>query len=71
MTHHEGSHKVNRKKTGAQREEEDLVRVPISLAVVKLLQKLPKQILDSHLPGYVFCCKKCSCLIFQCFSECS
>lgn len=51
MTHHEGSHKVNRKKTGAEREEEDLVKVPISLAVVKLLQKLPKEILDAHLPG--------------------
>lgn len=51
MTQYEGSHKINRKKTGAQREEEDLVRVPISLALVKLLQKLPKKILDSNLPG--------------------
>lgn len=50
MTHYEEAHKVNRKKTGVQREEEDLVRVPISLAVVKLLQRLPKHILDRNLP---------------------
>lgn len=52
LTHYEESHKVNRKKTNTQREEEDLVKVPISLAVVKLLQKLPKHILDSNLPRY-------------------
>lgn len=51
MTHHESSHKVNRKKTGFEREEEDLTKVPISLAVVKLLQRLPKQIMESNLPG--------------------
>ncbi|KAH1010705.1 small subunit processome component 20 homolog [Dendroctonus ponderosae] len=51
MTHYDSSHKVNRKRTGAEREEEDLSRVPISLAVVKLLQRLPKKILDFHLPG--------------------
>lgn len=51
MTHHEGSHKINRKKVSAEKEEEDLAKVPISLALVKLLQKLPKEILDSNLPG--------------------
>ncbi|KAG5868691.1 hypothetical protein JTB14_031637 [Gonioctena quinquepunctata] len=51
MTQHDSSHKVNRKKTGSEREDEDLLRVPISLAVVKLLQRLPKQILDDNLPG--------------------
>ncbi|XP_023019456.2 LOW QUALITY PROTEIN: small subunit processome component 20 homolog [Leptinotarsa decemlineata] len=51
MTQHESSHKVNRKKTGSDREEEDLLRVPISLALVKLLQRLPKQILEDNLPG--------------------
>lgn len=50
MTDYERSHKVNRKKTGAEREEEDLIKVPLSLAVVKLLQKLPKILLDSNLP---------------------
>lgn len=53
MTHHENSHKSNRKRTGEQRETEDLLRVPISLAFVKLLQKLPADILQSNLPGYV------------------
>lgn len=51
LTHHDTSHKINRKKTGAEREEEDLQRVPISLALVKLLQRLPTEILDANLPG--------------------
>lgn len=50
-THHENSHKVNRKKTGDEREEEELMRVPVALAVVKLLQKLPEGMLGSNLPG--------------------
>ncbi|KAJ8935872.1 hypothetical protein NQ318_019456 [Aromia moschata] len=51
LTHHDTSHKVNRKRTGFEREEEDLLRVPISLALVKLLQRLPTKILESNLPG--------------------
>ncbi|RZB39164.1 small subunit processome component 20 -like, partial [Asbolus verrucosus] len=51
LTHHDTSHKINRKKTGFEREEEDLLRVPISLALVKLLQRLPKEILEANLPG--------------------
>ncbi|XP_015126374.1 small subunit processome component 20 homolog [Diachasma alloeum] len=50
-TQHEMSHKVNRKRTGAEKEEEELMRVPIALALVKLLQKLPERILDKNLPG--------------------
>ncbi|KAK0177605.1 hypothetical protein PV328_001642 [Microctonus aethiopoides] len=50
-THHEMSHKVNRKRTGSEKEEEELMRVPIALAVVKLLQKLPEGILNKNLPG--------------------
>lgn len=50
FTNYDSSHKVNRKKTGFEREEEDLARVPISLAVVKLLQRLPKAVLDFNLP---------------------
>ncbi|XP_063986981.1 small subunit processome component 20 homolog [Diachasmimorpha longicaudata] len=50
-THHELSHKVNRRRTGAEKEEEELMRVPIALALVKLLQKLPERILDKNLPG--------------------
>ncbi|XP_066256541.1 small subunit processome component 20 homolog [Euwallacea similis] len=50
FTNYDFSHKLNRKKTGIEREEDDLMRVPISLAVVKLLQRLPKAILDFNLP---------------------
>lgn len=51
MTEHENSHKVNRKKLAHEKEDEDLLRIPISLAVIKLLQKLPENILESNLPG--------------------
>lgn len=51
LTAHDSSHKLNRKKTGAEREEEDLMRVPIALAMVKLLQKLPDQMMKNNLPG--------------------
>ncbi|XP_022902088.2 small subunit processome component 20 homolog [Onthophagus taurus] len=63
MTHHETSHKVNRKKTSMEREEEDLLRVPISLALVKLLQKLPKTILDANISGILL--KLCTFLKSQ------
>ncbi|XP_073844467.1 small subunit processome component 20 homolog [Musca autumnalis] len=44
-------HKVNRKKLSIEREEEEILRVPIALALVKLMQKLPKELMDSSLPG--------------------
>ncbi|KAG7189774.1 hypothetical protein KM043_017437 [Ampulex compressa] len=50
-TRHDNSHKINRKRFGTENEEEELMRVPIALALVKLLQKLPEKILDSNLPG--------------------
>ncbi|XP_035727395.1 small subunit processome component 20 homolog isoform X1 [Vespa mandarinia] len=50
-TRQDGIHKINKKKVIADKEEEDLMRVPIALALVKLLQKLPEDILESHLPG--------------------
>ncbi|KAK4873532.1 hypothetical protein RN001_015561 [Aquatica leii] len=50
MTQHDKVHKVNRKKLSFEKEEEDLSRIPLSLAVVKLLQQLPKEILDSNIP---------------------
>lgn len=50
MTIYESSHKVNRKEIGFEKEEEDLLRVPISLALVKLLQRLPVEILEANLP---------------------
>lgn len=51
MTEHEESHKVNRRKTGFDRQEEDMLRVPIALALVKLLQRLPGDLLKHQLPG--------------------
>ncbi|KAJ8667479.1 hypothetical protein QAD02_009142 [Eretmocerus hayati] len=50
-TRHEGSHKANKKMIKSDQEEEELMRVPIALAMVKLLQKLPQGLLDSNLRG--------------------
>lgn len=50
-TRHEGSHKANKKSVMAEQEEDDLMRVPIALAMVKLLQKLPPNMLESNLRG--------------------
>ncbi|XP_034941688.1 small subunit processome component 20 homolog [Chelonus insularis] len=50
-TQHEMSHKLNRKQHGIDKEEEELMRVPIALALVKLLQKLPENLIERNLPG--------------------
>ncbi|XP_048263672.1 small subunit processome component 20 homolog isoform X2 [Bombus terrestris] len=50
-TSRESSHKINKKRIAIDNEEEELMRVPIALAFVKLLQKLPGHILDTNLPG--------------------
>lgn len=50
-TRRDDNHKINRKKVTSETEEEDLLRVPIALALVKLLQKMPKDLLDANLPG--------------------
>lgn len=47
----EGSHKENKKRVSNELEEEELMRIPIALAMVKLLQKLPEKILDLNLRG--------------------
>ncbi|XP_026487160.2 small subunit processome component 20 homolog [Vanessa tameamea] len=60
LTEHEGSHKLNRRRTGMARLEEDMLRVPIALALVKLLQRLPGDILRHQLPGIII--KLCSFL---------
>ncbi|XP_013199858.2 small subunit processome component 20 homolog [Amyelois transitella] len=60
MTDHEESHKVNRRRTGLERQEEDMLRVPIALALVKLLQQLPGDVLRHQLPGIII--KLCSFL---------
>lgn len=48
LSTYESFHKINKKKRRSEREEEEILRVPIALAVVKLLQKLPTGILGRH-----------------------
>ncbi|XP_014487693.1 PREDICTED: small subunit processome component 20 homolog [Dinoponera quadriceps] len=50
-TRREDTHKINRRKIASETEEDDLLRVPIALALVKLLQKMPEDLLDANLPG--------------------
>lgn len=49
LSTYESFHKINKKKRRSEREEEEILRVPIALAVVKLLQKLPAGILGAVL----------------------
>lgn len=48
LSTYESFHKINKKKRRSEREEEEILRVPIALAVVKLLQKLPSGILGKE-----------------------
>lgn len=57
---YDAQHKVNRRRNGVEREEEEILRVPIALAITKLLQKLPKEYLDANLTGVFF--KTCTFL---------
>lgn len=50
-SNYDTKHKLNRKRLSAEREEEEILRVPIALALVKLMQKLPKNVLDASLSG--------------------
>ncbi|XP_068147999.1 small subunit processome component 20 homolog [Drosophila tropicalis] len=50
-TNYDAKHKVNRRRLSYEREEEDIQRVPIALAMVKLLQKLPSDLMENSLPG--------------------
>jgi len=50
-TNYDTKHKVNRRRLSYEREEEEIQRVPIALAMVKLLQKLPLELLENSLPG--------------------
>lgn len=50
-TRQDSSHKINKKKISSETEEDDLLRVPIALAFVKLLQKMPESLLNANLPG--------------------
>ncbi|XP_029678623.1 small subunit processome component 20 homolog [Formica exsecta] len=50
-TRQDSSHKINKKKLASETEEDDLLRVPIAVALVKLLQRMPGSLLDANLPG--------------------
>jgi len=50
-TRQDNNHKVNKKRIASEIEEDDLLRVPVALALVKLLQKMPEDLLDTNLPG--------------------
>jgi len=50
-TRQDSNHKINKKRIASEIEEDDLLRVPIALALVKLLQKMPENLLDTNLPG--------------------
>lgn len=49
MSTYESFHKFNKLKRRSEREEEEILRVPIALAMVKLLQKLPEGMLGKFL----------------------
>jgi U3 small nucleolar RNA-associated protein 20 len=50
LTEYDKSIKTNQKKARRDKENEDIRRLPIALAIVKLLQKLPQAVLTSYLP---------------------
>ncbi|XP_001952794.2 small subunit processome component 20 homolog [Acyrthosiphon pisum] len=45
------SHKINRKQAEFDKEEMEMLKIPVALAVVKLLKKLPKIMLEENLQG--------------------
>ncbi|KAJ6643478.1 Small subunit processome component 20 like [Pseudolycoriella hygida] len=51
MSTYESFHKLNKVKRRSEREEEEILRVPIALAMVKLLQKLPEGMLEHSIRG--------------------
>lgn len=46
--------------------EEEVARIPIAFAMVKLMQTLPPHIMEANLPGYVAVCV----CVFVCFTVC-
>ena len=47
------AHKVN-KREDARNDDEQILRVPMALAILKLLNNLPRRTLELHLPGLLF-----------------
>lgn len=43
-------HKVVKSKDA---KDDEVARVPIAFAMVKLMQSLPQHVMEAHLPGYV------------------
>ena len=49
----ESTHKVNKRSLGPDKDEQDVLKIPIAITLVKLLQKLPGDLLNTQLPGFV------------------
>lgn len=45
------SHKMNKKNVEYDKEEMEMLKIPVALAVVKLLKKLPKNMLEENIQG--------------------
>lgn len=45
------SHKMNKKQVEYDKEEMEMLKIPVALAVVKLLKKLPENMLEENLQG--------------------
>lgn len=54
-------HKVVKSKNV---KDEEVVRIPIAFAMVKLMQTLPPHVMEINLPGY-----DCICLHGECFRQ--
>ena len=58
----ENEHKVNKRED----QDEQILRVPMALAILKLLTNLPPKSLETHLPGLLY--KVCDMLKSRAFS---
>ncbi|KAL0280213.1 UNVERIFIED_CONTAM: hypothetical protein PYX00_001577 [Menopon gallinae] len=52
-TQKDDTHKSNIKSLGPDRDSEEVLRIPIAVTLVKLLQKISKKMLDDHLSGII------------------
>lgn len=46
--------------------DEEVGRIPIAFAMVKLMQTLPPHIMEANLPGYEAVCVSCGCVQIVC-----
>ncbi|XP_058455453.1 small subunit processome component 20 homolog isoform X2 [Malaya genurostris] len=46
----QGTHKLNERKERYAREKKEMLKIPVAIAIVKLLHKLPEQFIENNLP---------------------